>query len=118
MALYPFGSFFEGTVEPRCDSRGNLRHALKEIILLSLCGMLCGLRSREEIEEFALDQVHWFRHFLDLPNGFPSHETMKRVLSMLGAEDFEHRFTNWAQGVAQLFPGETTFSTVSRKRTS
>ena len=107
MDLYPFWSFFEGTVDPRCTSRGNFRHELKDIILISLCGMLCGLRSFEEIEEFALDQVDWFRQFLDLPNGIPSHDTMERVLSMLDAEDFERRFTHWAQGVVQLFPGET-----------
>jgi len=79
---------------------------LKDIILIGLCGMLCGLNSFEEIEEFAIDQMNWFRQFLDLPNGVPSHDTMERVLSMLDAEEFERRFTNWSQGVAQLFPGD------------
>lgn len=87
-------------------TRGNGRHKMKDIVMIAMCGFLCGLDSFEEVAEFAQDQEPWFRTFLELPNGIPSHDTIERVLSMLDAEQFEQCFSNWAQSVAKLFPGE------------
>lgn len=102
----PFWSFFEEMPDPRCITKGNLRHELKDIVIICMCGFISGIESFEEIEEFAQAQEGWFRQFLELPNGIPSHDTMERVLSLLDAGEFERRFGRWAQSVTALFPGE------------
>ena len=48
----------------------------------------------------------WFRTFLDLPNGIPSHDTFGDVFSRLDPEQFQRCFVEWTQAVADLLPGE------------
>ena len=48
----------------------------------------------------------WFRVFLDLPNGIPSHDTFGDVFSSLDPDRFQECFMDWSQSVAELLPGE------------
>ena len=52
------------------------------------------------------EQVEWFRTFLELPNGIPSHDTFGEVFSHLDPEQFQSCFMEWTQQVAQLVQGE------------
>lgn len=91
--------------DPRYTAKGNLRHNFKDIIVIVLCGLLSGIRCFEEIEDFANAKKEWLATFLELPNGIPSHDTMARVLSVLDVVEFERRFGQWAQLVANMLPG-------------
>ena len=59
---------------------------------------------------FAKSKEEWFRSFLDLPNGIPSHDTLRQaqgdVFSRLDPEQFQRCFVEWTQAVAALLPGE------------
>ena len=57
----------------------NLRHPLADVLALGFCGVLCGCDDFVEIEEFARSKVDFFRRFLALPHGVPSHDTFRRV---------------------------------------
>ncbi len=46
------------------------RHELLDIIVITLCAVICDADNWVEIEEFGKDKEDWFRRF---PNGIPSH---------------------------------------------
>ena len=82
------------------------RHSLHDILLLSICALLCGAESFVEMEEFGEAQQHWLREFLELPNGIPSHDTFGRVFALLDPEQFAEAFSAWTQSLRRALPGE------------
>ena len=64
------------------------RHELLDIIVITFCAVICGADNWVEIEEFGKARQEWFRRFLQLPNGIPSHDTFGRVFSLLDTEQF------------------------------
>ena len=44
----------------------------------------------------------WFRKFLQLPNGIPSHDTFGRVFALLSPEVFEACFRDWVASVREV----------------
>jgi predicted transposase YbfD/YdcC len=84
-----FGDMPDPRVVGRCD------HKLVEIILVAICGVLCGAESWSEIEEFGITKEAWLRQYLELPGGIPSHDTFGRVFRMLDATEFQRRFMGW-----------------------
>jgi predicted transposase YbfD/YdcC len=61
----------------------NLRHRLVDILVLGFCGTLAGCDDFVEIADWAIDNVEFFRTFLELPNGIPSHDTFNRTFTMV-----------------------------------
>ena len=68
--------------------------------------MICGADNWVEIEEFGKAKEDWFRRFLKLPNGIPSHDTFGRVFSLLDPEQFSACFMDWVRSVSDLAQGE------------
>ena len=66
-------TLFAQVEDPRVE-RTKL-HRLRDIIILAICGVLCGAEGWVEIEEFAKAKEAFFTDLLDLPNGIPSHDT-------------------------------------------
>ena len=58
------------------------------------------------MELFGKSKEEWFRTFLELPQGIPSHDTFGDVFSRLDPEQFRRCFMEWTQAVADLLPGE------------
>jgi predicted transposase YbfD/YdcC len=52
-----------------------------------------------QIELFAKAREEWFRRFLQLPYGIPSHDTLGRIFSVLSAQAFEACFREWVASV-------------------
>lgn len=75
------------------------QHLLTDIIGITIVGTLCGLRSFEEMADFARYRIGWFKQFLELPNGIPSHDTLNRVFSMMDPIKFEACFRNWTDSL-------------------
>lgn len=86
--------FFQSLEDNRRAS-GNKQHELLDIVAISICGVICGADSWEEIEEYGKIKEKWLSTFLELPNGVPSHDTFNRVISSLCPKQFEKCFTNW-----------------------
>ncbi len=57
----------------------NLKHRLEDILLLGFCGTLAGCDDCVEIADWAADNAAFFRTFLGLPHGIPSHDTLNRT---------------------------------------
>jgi len=48
-----------------------------------------------EIEEFARSKEEFFRGFLELPNGIPSHDTFRRVFQAVSPQGLQACLTEW-----------------------
>lgn len=79
--------------DPRRDI--NLRHRLHDILVTTICAVICGAEGWEEIAQYARTHEDWFRTFLELPHGIPSGSTYGRVFSRLNPKAFEQGFAQW-----------------------
>ncbi len=89
--------------DPRIEKK--CRHKLEDIVAISICAILCAADDWNAIEGFGKAKQEWFRSFLELPNGIPSHDTFRRVFSILSPAAFERFFTDWVRQVAGLIKG-------------
>jgi predicted transposase YbfD/YdcC len=88
---------FEELPDPRLDRKK--RHMLMDILVLTLCAVICGATSWESIEDYGNKKKDWLKTFLVLPNGIPSHDTIARVFSLLDAKKFASCFIGWMKEV-------------------
>jgi hypothetical protein len=82
------------------------KHHLTDILFISLCAVICGCESFEDMEEFGIAKEEWFRRYLELPNGIPSHDTFNRVYQFLDPFAFQDCLIRWTQGVREMISGE------------
>jgi predicted transposase YbfD/YdcC len=88
---------FRDMPDPRAQ---NVTHKLHDMIVVAACAVLCGASGWADVELFANSKLAWFRTFLDLPGGVPSHDTFGRVFARLDPDAFERRFGNWVAALA------------------
>lgn len=88
-----FVKYFAELPDPRVDR--TKWHRLDDILVITLCAVICGADSFEEIERFGKARHDWLRTFLKLPNGIPSHDTFNRVLAALDRDKFSACFARW-----------------------
>ena len=100
----PIVEYFAALEDPRIDR--TKRHKLLDIVTIAICGTICGADNSVDIELFGNCKEEWFKSFLELPNGIPSHDTFGDVFARLDPEQFQHCFIEWVQAVAQLTQGE------------
>ena len=67
--------------------------------------LLAGAEGFNDIEMFAKCKESFFRTFLELPNGIPSHDTMNRVMSMLSPDEFSKYFAQRVKSLSMRIPG-------------
>jgi predicted transposase YbfD/YdcC len=79
----------------------NLRHRLVDVLLIGFCGVLCGSDDFVEIEEFGRSKESFFRRFLELANGIPSHDTFRRVFQAVCPQALQGCLIAWLQRVRQ-----------------
>lgn len=96
--------YFGDVTDPRVER--TRRHGLLDIITLALCGVICGAESWVEIEEFGKVKQDWFRQFLALPHGIPSHDTFGRVFAALDPQQFGAGFGVWMAAIAEHTAGQ------------
>src|SRR5713226_8387916 len=96
-------TIFAQVEDPRVDR--TKRHRLRDIIILAICGVICGAEGWVEIEEFGKAKQAWFTQLLTLPNGIPSHDTFGRVFAHIDPKQFEASFLQWVQGLSKTVQG-------------
>ena len=71
--------------EPRAD---NKRHLLLDIIIIiiAICAANCNVNEWTDVQLFGEAKKEWFRGFLELPHGSPSHDTFECVFAQIDAE--------------------------------
>ena len=79
-------------IDPR---RHNRLHPLPQMFVMALIAILCGSDGWDDIEEFCLVREGWFKGFLSLPHGIPSHDTFGRVFARLDPMQLEGVLREW-----------------------
>lgn len=84
---------FEALPDPRQER--NRRHLLGDIITIAVCGVIVGCAGPTLIVQWAKAKQDWLRQVLALPNGIPSRDCIRRVLSTLQPKAFQECFQSW-----------------------
>lgn len=103
----PSGSIerhFADLEDPRVDR--TKEHKLLDILVIAICGVICGADGWVGIQEFGEAKRQWFSTFLELPSGIPSHDTFGRVFARLDPDQFQTCFVNWITAVSELTKGQ------------
>jgi predicted transposase YbfD/YdcC len=98
------GKHFANLEDPRIDR--TKRHSLLDILVIAICAVICGADNWEEVQLFGEAKEKWFKTFLELPNGIPSHDTFWRVFARLDPQQFQESFVNWISSVAEVTRGQ------------
>jgi len=107
MTDFPEGSLlkhFEKLTDPRVER--TKKHQLIDLVAIAICGVICGADNWVEIAYFGEVKEMWFRQFLELPNGIPSHDTFNDVFARIKGEEFQACFMGWVQAVSRLTDGQ------------
>ena len=92
--------YFRGLKDPRVVGRS--RHLLIDIVVMAICGVIGNCDDWPDIEQFAKSREAWFRRFLRLPEGIPSHDTFERVFAALNPRDFTRCCVQWLRVASGL----------------
>jgi len=95
---------FKSLPDPRVNRTKD--HDLVDILVIAVCTLLCGGESFNDMEDFGHAKEPWFKTFLTLRNGIPSHDTFNRVFAALDPKKFLESFLAWTQSLRQAVPQE------------
>ncbi|WP_261364106.1 ISAs1 family transposase [Stieleria tagensis] len=102
-ATLVYNSFVKVT-DPRVDRGSN--HDLLEMIFMALTASICGADGWADVERFCKAKVRWFRRYIDLEHGVPSHDTFGRVFSRLDTGEFLASMHDWVDQFASSLRGQ------------
>lgn len=74
-----------------------VRHKLKDIIVIVLFGTLANVDGWEEMEYFAQYQEKYLKKYIELKNGIPSHDTIRRVFGMIAPDILQQLYQKWQE---------------------
>lgn len=95
---------FSSLKDPRVER--HKRHQLIDIIVLTICAVISGSDGWEAIQQFGKNKQEWFKKWIDLENGIPSHDCIARVISRIDSAKMAECFITWANGISELTKGE------------
>ena len=78
--------YFDSLSDPRLNRGQN--HSLYEMVVVALTAAICGANCWADVERFGKAKIDWFKKFLTLGYGIPSHDTFGRVFAVLNSEEF------------------------------
>ena len=72
-----------------------VRHTLKDILVIVLFATLANADDWVEMELFAENYQDYLRKYIELKNGIPSHDTIRRVIGMISPEILQQLYGKW-----------------------
>lgn len=66
----------------------------------------CGADDLPNIEAFGNTRIDWFRRFLELDNGVPSHDTFGRMFALRSPKAFQASFRAWIESFRTVYADE------------
>ena len=103
MAASSVGSIkkhFRKVMDPRVV--GRTEHLLVDILVMAICGVIANCNGWRDIALFAQKRATWFKRFLKLPHGIPSHYTFRRVFDQLDPRPFQTCLVGWIKEISDL----------------
>lgn len=102
MRTHPRRSLIEHLKQlPDPRVRGRCDHDLVDVLVIALCCLMCGGETFNDMEDFGHAKADWFKTFLRLRSGIPTHDTFNRVLAAIKPEAFLEVFMAWTQTLRQ-----------------
>jgi predicted transposase YbfD/YdcC len=77
---------FQIIEDPRTG--GSKRHHFGAVLFMVVTGVLCGMNSFSDIEEFCLLQKSWFKKWIKMPNGVPRAQTFSNIFALIDPKHF------------------------------
>ena len=90
---------FEVLEDPR-DTRGK-RYKLIDILIMTIYGLLCGLKDYVNIADFMKLKEEYFTKLLNLENGTPSHDCLSDIFAMIDSKKFMEIFIEWTKEILE-----------------
>ncbi|WP_142786027.1 transposase family protein [Changchengzhania lutea] len=84
--------YFSNLQDLRRTDKGNLRHHLSDILLLTLSAVLSRCQEWDEILLFGDQELDWLKKHGNFENGIPSKDTLRRFFAALDPESFQSCF--------------------------
>lgn len=88
-----FVRVFKKIDDERCE--GMIDYPLVEIILIAFLAVLGNASTWAEMEQFGQAKENWLKKFIKLKNGIPSHDTFRRVFSLIDTEQLQKATVNF-----------------------
>lgn len=88
---------FKALPDPRVDRTKD--HELIDLLVIAICTLLCAGESFNDMEDFGKAKADWFKRFLTLRHGVPSHDTFNRLFAALDPQAFGDCFVRWTQSL-------------------
>ena len=95
---------FEAIEDKRQEKK--IQHKLIDIVVIVVCAGICGLDDWEDIAEFGEVHFEWFKKFLELAYGIPSHDTFERIFKWINPDEFKNCFIRWVSSICKITNGE------------
>lgn len=89
--------------DPRVDR--TQWHNLSDILVIALLSIMAEGMGWEDMALFGTTHQAWLEQFLALPNGIPSKDTFRRVISRIHPEELVHWMTDWMASLADVSDG-------------
>lgn len=90
---------FEVLEDPR-DVRGK-KYKLIDILIMTIYGLLCGLKDFVNIADFMKLKEDYFKELLGLENGTPSHDCLSDLFASIVSEKFMQIFIEWTKEILE-----------------
>jgi len=91
---------FRALKDPRVVGRS--QHLLIDIVVMAMYAVIGNCDDWPDIALFAKKRLTWFKRFLKLPRGVPSHDTFERIFAALDPRVFERCCLGWLREAANL----------------
>ena len=95
---------FEVLEDPR-DIRGK-RYKLIDILIMTIYGLLCGLKDFTNIADFMKIKEDYFTELLKLENGTPSHDCLSDIFAKIDSKKFMEIFIEWTKEIVKIKTGK------------
>lgn len=95
---------FEVLEDPR-DIRGK-KYKLIDILIMTIYGILCGLKDFTNIADFMKLKEDYFTELLGLEHGTPSHDCLSDVFAMIDTKKFMEIFVLWINDIVKEKTGK------------
>ena len=92
-------------VLPDFRQEGKVKHKLIDVIFTAVVATIANADTWIEVEAFVEAKEEWFKQFIPLENGVPSHDTYERIFENIDGSAFNSSFMNWTNAMATKSEG-------------
>ena len=94
---------FAELTDPR---RREPTYPLINIVVMSLCAVICGADDFVAIARWATTKKDWLAKFLEMSSGVPSHDRFNAVFAALRPGEFEQGLLSWITALHEITDGQ------------